>query len=37
MISDLNMSHGNMFDFVYFLLFRFTLVIKLSNFNFKGH
>ena len=33
-ISDLNMSHGKMSDFVSFPLFRFTLVIKLRNFVF---
>ena len=37
MVSDLNMSHGKMSDFVSFPLFRFTLVIKLRNFDFKGH
>ena len=36
-MSDLNMSHGTMSDFVSFPLFGFTLVIKLRNFNFKGH
>ena len=37
MTSDLQMSHGKMSDFVSFLLFGFTLVIKLRNFDFKGH
>ena len=37
MVSDLNMSHGKMSDFVLFRLFRFTLVIKLRNFNFESH
>ena len=37
MISDLNISHGKMSDFVSFPLFRFTLVIKLRNFNFESH
>ena len=32
MMSDLNMSHGEMTDFVFFPLFGFTLVIKLRNF-----
>ena len=33
MVSDLNMSHEKMSDFVSFPLFRFTLVIKLRNFD----
>ena len=37
MMSDLNMSHGKMFDFVSFPLLGFTLVIKLRNFDFKSH
>ena len=37
MVSDLNMSHGKMSDFVSFPLFGFTLVIKLRNFDFEGH
>ena len=37
MVSDLNVSHGKMSDFVSFALFGFTLVIKLRNFDFKGH
>ena len=37
MLSDLNMSHGKMSDFVSFPLFRFTLVMKLRNFDFKVH
>ena len=37
MQSDLNMSHGKMSDFVSLPLFRFSLVIKLKNFDFKGH
>ena len=32
---DLNMSHEKISDFVSFLLFRFTLVLKLKNFDFK--
>ena len=35
--ARLNMSHGKMYDFVSFPLFRFTLVIKLRNFDFKDH
>ena len=31
MTSDLNMAHEKMFDFVSFLLFGFTLIIKLRN------
>ena len=37
MVSDVNMSYAEMFDFVSFPLFRFTLVIKLRNFYFEGH
>ena len=37
MTSDLNMSHGKMSDFVSFLLFGFTLIIKLRNFDFESH
>ena len=37
MVSDLNMSHGKMSDIVSFSLFGFTLIIKLRNFDFKGH
>ena len=36
MVSDLNMSHGKMFDFVSFPLFRFTLAMKLRNFDFES-
>ena len=35
MMSDLNISHGKMSDFVSFPLFRVTLVMKLRNLNFK--
>ena len=35
MMSDLNISHGKMSDFVSFPLFRITLVTKLRNLNFK--
>ena len=31
------MSYGKMSDFVSFPLLGFTLVIKLRNFDFKGH
>ena len=37
MTSDFNMSHGKMSDFVSCPLFRFTLVIKLRNFDFVSH
>ena len=37
MMSDLNMSHGKMTDFVSSPLFEFTLVIKLRNFDFESH
>ena len=37
MMSDLNMSHGQMCDFVSFPMFGFTLVKKLRNFSFEGH
>ena len=37
MLPDLNISHGKMSDFVSSPLFRLTLVIKLRNFDFKGH
>ena len=33
MVSDLNMSHGKMFDFVSFPLFGFTSNIKPRNFD----
>ena len=36
-MSDLNMSHGKMSDFVSFPVFRFTIVIKLTNFDFESH
>ena len=35
MMSDLNIFHGKMSDFVSFPLFRVTLVMKLRNLNFK--
>ena len=34
-MSDLNMSHGKMSNFVSIPLFGFTLVIKLGNFQFE--
>ena len=37
MTSHLNMSHGKMSDFVSFLLFGYTLAIKLINFDFESH
>ena len=37
MVSDLNMSNGEISDFVSFPLFGFTLVKKLKNIDFKGH
>ena len=37
MTSNLNVPHEKMTDFVSFLLFRFTLVIKLRNFDFENH
>ena len=37
MASDSDTSYGKMSDFVSFLLFGFTLVIKLRNFDFESH
>ena len=37
MVSDLNISHGRMSDFVSRPLFGFTLVIKLRNCDFESH
>ena len=37
MLSDLNMPHGKISDFVSFSLLRFSSVIKLINFDFKDH
>ena len=37
MVSDLNISHEKMSDFVSFPFFGFTLVIKLRNFDSEGH
>ena len=36
-MSDLNMFHGKMSDFVSCPLFGFTLVIEMRNFDFEGH
>ena len=36
-LSDFNMSHGKMSDFVSFPLFEFILVINLRNFDFESH
>ena len=36
-MSDLIMSHRKISDFVSFLLSGFTLVIKLTDFNFESH
>ena len=36
-ISDLNVPHGKMSDFVLFQLFGFTWVIKLRNVGFESH
>ena len=36
-MSELNISHGKMSDFISFPLFEFTLFVKLRNFNFKSH
>ena len=36
MVSDLNMPHGKMSDFVSLPLSGFTLVIKVRNSDFKG-
>ena len=37
MRSDLKMFHAKMADFVSFAFLRFTLVIKLRNFDFENH
>ena len=37
MMSDMNMPHRKMPGFVSFPFFRFTLVIKLRNFDFESH
>ena len=37
MVSELNMSHGKLSDFVSFPLFGFNLARKLGNFDFEGH
>ena len=37
MVSDFNMPHGKMSDFVSSSLLGLTLVIKLRNFDFESH
>ena len=37
MMPDLNIPHGKMSEFGLVSLFGFTLVIKLSHFDFKGN
>ena len=37
MMSDLNMNHEKMSDFILLSLFGFSLVIKLRNFDFESH
>ena len=37
MMSDLNMPHGKMSEFVSFILFEFALVIKQRNFDFESN
>ena len=37
MVTDLKMFHGKMSDFVSFPLFGFTLVKKMTNFDFENH
>ena len=37
MMSDLNIPHGKISDFVSFPLFGFTLVTKLRNSDFESH
>ena len=37
MVSNLNVSHGEMSHFVSFSLFEFTLFIQLGNLDFKSH
>ena len=37
MMSDMNMYHKKMSDFLSFALFGFTLVIKLRNFDFESY
>ena len=36
-MSDINMSHNKISDFVPFPFFGFILIIKLRNFDFKSH
>ena len=37
MVSDLNMSHGKVYDFDSLPLLGFNIVVKVRNFDFKGH
>ena len=37
MVSELNMYHEKLSDFVSFLLYGFILVIKRRNFEFESH
>ena len=37
MMSDLNMSHEKMSDFVSFPVFGYSLVKKMGNFDFESH
>ena len=37
MMSDLNMFYDKGYDYISFLLFQFTLVRNLRNFNFESH
>ena len=37
MMLDLNMFYEKMTDFILFPLFRFTLIIKLRNFDFESY
>ena len=36
-MSDLNMAHGEMSEFVSFPLLGFTFIIKMRNFGFEDH
>ena len=36
-MSDLNMSHEKMYDFLSFTMFGLTVVIKLRNIDFGSH
>ena len=37
MVTDLNMPHGKISNFVSLPLFGFTLVVKLRNFDLESH